>query len=589
MLYPWWHIPLLTSPMLIALVSIVHVLAAMYAVGGGLILASENRYAVKKKDKPYRDYWKKHARFFLLLTVVFGGVTGVGVWWTIGLASPLATETLIRIFVFGWAIEWVFFVIEIAALFVFYYCWEKLPEQIHVRVGLIYGLAAWISLVLITGITAFMLNSRGLFGDWTADGSFWPAFLNRQFLPQTFARTGASLLLATLYVWLHATWTDTADAVRERVVRRMGVAALIGVGIFLLGTVGWFWFLPKSSLLTLQKAAAMNLLLVLGAAILAAMTLLIILGPIRSPKRVTFPFAAALFLFGLAAVGTCEFVREAVRKPFVVDRIVYGNQVYADRVSETIRNGYLASGVWTRMYLAQLQEKYPNLSILPLAPLTPASPVAMTDISSADEEGEIVWTQYRYQQPRRQQGGSLPEPAQAPAPLNQSPAFAPAATLPETPSELAAAPTQVPEPEQATSQAFIPYSAQRSAAVDSAPRPGFEDLLKMDEPDRIETGRVIFMYHCNDCHAPYWGYSAAAPMLVGKTKGEIAQFVRHLNRPGVNMPPWCGNDAEAQLLAEYLFSIRPEIPDNDAEPEKVPAESETPAETEAAAISENGI
>jgi AGZA family xanthine/uracil permease-like MFS transporter len=35
---------------------------------------------------------------FILLTVVYGAITGVGIWWTIGLASPLATEALIHIF-----------------------------------------------------------------------------------------------------------------------------------------------------------------------------------------------------------------------------------------------------------------------------------------------------------------------------------------------------------------------------------------------------------------------------------------------------------------------------------------------------------
>ena len=28
------------------------------------------------------------------------------------------------------------------------------------------------------------------------------------------------------------------------------------------------------------------------------------------------------------------------------------------------------------------------------------------------------------------------------------------------------------------------------------------------------------------------------------------------------MPPWCGNDTEAVLLARYLMSIRPEMPSN---------------------------
>jgi len=36
---PWWYIPLLTVPMLIAVASVLHVLVSHYAVGGGLFLA----------------------------------------------------------------------------------------------------------------------------------------------------------------------------------------------------------------------------------------------------------------------------------------------------------------------------------------------------------------------------------------------------------------------------------------------------------------------------------------------------------------------------------------------------------------------
>ena len=156
--YPWWYVPYLTAPMLIAVISVLHVLVSHYAVGGGLFLAVEVGHAYRTGDRGYLEYLHRHARFFILLTVVFGAISGVGIWWTIGLASPLATEVLIRTFVFGWATEWVFFVIEIAAAFIFYYYWGRLPEKTHVTIGWIYAAAAWISLVLITGITAFMLN-----------------------------------------------------------------------------------------------------------------------------------------------------------------------------------------------------------------------------------------------------------------------------------------------------------------------------------------------------------------------------------------------------------------------------------------------
>ena len=596
MAYPWWHVPYLTAPMVIALVAVVHVLVSHYAVGGGILLALENRYALKKNDKAYRAYWKKHARFFILLTVVFGAITGVGIWWTIGLASPLATETLISTFVFGWAIEWVFFIVEIVAAFAFYYFWEKLPPKTHRNIGYIYALAAWISLILITGITAFMLNSRGLFGDWAETGSFWSAFFNRQFLPQTIARTGGALLFATLYVWLHAAWTERSDTVREQVIKRMTTPAFVGMGLLACGVAGWFFFLPKSSQMMLERAAAMNIFAGLFFALIGGMILLIIVGPVRAPGKVTAPAALALFLLGIAAVGTAEFVREAVRKPFIVDRVVYGNQIYAGKVSETARVGLLASGVWTRLWLEQLQEKYPDLRIAPqkiaVAELIPTAEYRALPQETADElSGTIRPVQYRYRQPtgrpaqanpqrptgppNQQPNAPLPSqplPTQplpaTPAPLNQAPAFTPIA------GESSAAPTETPPPEgslapetqsaQNAENTLPPRSVLERIAGELpdplAPRPGNEDLLRMSDEDRIETGRVIFLHHCNDCHAAERGYSAAGPMLTGKTEEEIVVFLRHLNRPGFYMPPWCGNDVEARLLAQYLLTIRPEIP-----------------------------
>ena len=62
--YPWWYIPFLTSPMLIALVSVFHVIVSHYAVGGGLFLAVETQYAYKTNNRKYLAYLKDHAWFY---------------------------------------------------------------------------------------------------------------------------------------------------------------------------------------------------------------------------------------------------------------------------------------------------------------------------------------------------------------------------------------------------------------------------------------------------------------------------------------------------------------------------------------------
>ncbi|MFW6124686.1 MAG: cytochrome ubiquinol oxidase subunit I, partial [Pirellulales bacterium] len=354
MSYPWWYVPVLTAPMLIAAVSVLHVLVAHYAVGGGFFLAVETRYAYRQRDEAYLDYLRGHARFFILLTVVFGAISGVGIWWTIGLASPLATEILIRTFVFGWATEWVFFLVEIVAAFLFYYVWGHLKPGLHVAIGWIYALAAWISLMLITGITAFMLHPGG----WLETNDFWAGFFNPQFVPQTVARTGGALLLTSLYVYVHAALVAGDTRLRDLVASRSARPAMLGAAMITLGGIGWYLFLPPSAQAVLESAAVLNVLMVMVFALTAAVFLLLWLGPLRNPGWLATGFAVPLFLFGLAAFSTGEFIREAVRKPYVIYNVVLGNQIRPEAVPELRQTGYLDGGVWTRAYVA---DRYPQV------------------------------------------------------------------------------------------------------------------------------------------------------------------------------------------------------------------------------------
>jgi cytochrome bd-type quinol oxidase subunit 1 len=449
--YPWWYVPAMTSPMLIAAISIVHVLVSHYAVGGGIFLALEVTHAHRAKDREYLGYLKRHAKFFVLLTVAFGAITGVGIWWTIGLASPLATETLIRTFVFGWATEWVFFIVEVTSAFLLLYLWDRMPQKTHLAVVWIYAVAAWISLVLITGITAFMLNSGG----WVEHRNFWVAFFNPQFLPQTIARTGGALLLSYLYVYLHASLTLGDTRLKQHVEARSIAPAGLGAAMIIAGGLGALYFLPPSARATLDSAAVLNIFMGLLVALAGAIFLLLYLGPYRNPGWLSPGFALSLCFFGIAALSTSEFVREAIRKPFVVYNVVMGNQVLPEEVAQMRQRGYLESGVWTKAFVA---ENYPQA--------------------------------------------------------------------------IAGDPKH----------------------IDCA------KLLELPPSDRVALGHVLFMHHCNDCHAADVGYSAAGPLLRGFPREKILSTVKHLETKFF-MPPWCGTAEEAELITDYLVNIsqpRPE-------------------------------
>ena len=351
--YPWWYVPHATAPMLIAMISVVHVLVSHYAVGGGLFLAVETGHAYRTSDRDYLAYLKRHAQFFLLLTVVFGAISGVGIWWIIGLASPLATEVLIRTFVFGWAMEWVFFLLEVSSAFIFYYYWGRLAEKTHLTIGWIYGLSAWISLVLITGITGFMLHPGG----WLERPNFWIGFFNPQFVPQVIARTGGALLLTSLYVYLHASIVVKDQQMRDRIESRSTRPALLGSIMIVLGGIGWYVFLPPSAKAVLASAAVLNVLIMLILAITVVVFLALYLGPYRNPGWMTPGFAGMLLAFGLAAFSTGEFIREAVRKPYVLYNVVLSNQILPHEVATLRETGYLEGGTWTKAFVAQ---KYPE-------------------------------------------------------------------------------------------------------------------------------------------------------------------------------------------------------------------------------------
>ena len=192
--YPIWDVSF-GAGLLIALVAGLHVFVSHFAVGGGLFLVLTERKALKSNDHALLHWLKAHTKFFVLLTVVYGAVSRVGIWFTIGLISPTATSNLIHIFVWGWAIEWVFFFLEITSALLYLSGWDKLTPKLHQWYGWIYFLTAYASLVVINGIITFMLTP----GSWIDVHKFWIGFFNPTYWPSLLFRTAICLALAGIY------------------------------------------------------------------------------------------------------------------------------------------------------------------------------------------------------------------------------------------------------------------------------------------------------------------------------------------------------------------------------------------------------
>jgi mono/diheme cytochrome c family protein len=183
-------------------------------------------------------------------------------------------------------------------------------------------------------------------------------FFNPQFVPQVLTRTGGSFLLASLYVYLHASFRIKDPKLRDLIGRRSARPALLGSILIIIGGLGWYVFLPESAKAALAAASVLNVLMALLFAITGAVFVMLYLGPYRNPGWLSPGFSILFLAFGFAAVTTGEFVREAVRKPYVVYNVVLGNQVLPEEVPYLRENGFLEGGTWTRAYVAS---EYPQV------------------------------------------------------------------------------------------------------------------------------------------------------------------------------------------------------------------------------------
>ncbi len=334
--YPFWDIPI-GYGILMASIGILHVFVSHFAIGGGLYLVVCERAARKTSDGPRLEFLQKLSRFFALTTLVLGALTGVGIWFIIGLENPAATEVLIHNFVWGWAIEWTFFVVEIAAALIYYYGWQSMAPAAHLAVGWIYFIFAWLSLVVINGILSFMLTP----GRWLSTGQFWDGFFNPTYLPSLFLRTGLSLMLACLYALLVAA-RYPAGEFKARAVRYTSLWGLIGL-LATLVCQYWYWRAIPAEIISkaLQAMPTPIRSMHLSFWIAGGIALLLI-SALLVPKRLPFTAAVLFMAAGLAWCGAFEWFRESVRKPFIVSGYLYDNGIELSRADQFRKEGYLA-------------------------------------------------------------------------------------------------------------------------------------------------------------------------------------------------------------------------------------------------------
>ncbi len=345
MRYPIIEIPLIGGGMVIAIIAIIHVLIAHFAVGAGIFNAVAETIARRRDDTWLLEFIKRFSRFLILFAFVLGAVTGVGIWFSISVVSPRATSALIHQFVWAWGIEWVLFLVEIISGYVYYYSWDRLSPRRHMAVGWIYAISAWMSLFVINGILTFMLSP----GEWLETGSFWAAFFNPTFWPSLVLRTISALSLAGIFVAIVVNLAQDYTREQRTHIINFGAWFLSPMALMAPVSIWYFWGVPAPARdLALGGAAAVLLFLMFGLVTSTVVAFYAYFGLIRRRRYINLETAVTLGLLALIATGSMEFVREGIRKPYVIYGYLYSNGIRPDEMEALNRDGILPSTPWAQ-------------------------------------------------------------------------------------------------------------------------------------------------------------------------------------------------------------------------------------------------
>ena len=332
--------------MVIAIIAIVHVTIAHFAVGAGFFTVITEQRAYKRNLPILLRFLKDYSRFLILFSFVLGALTGVGIWFSIALVSPEATSALIHQYVWGWATEWVFFLIEIVAGYVYYYTWNRMDPKKHIVVGWIYAIAAFLSLVIINGILTFMLTP----GRWLQTHDFWDGFFNPTYWPSLALRTLSSLSLAAIFVTIAANLAKDYTREERHQIITEGGRWLAPLALMIPAS---FWYMartPESARALVQgQAIAMTLFFMFGLSASTLVGLYAYFGLILHRRYINLETSILLGLIAFIATGSMEFVREGIRKPFIIYQYMYSTGVRVDETEKLNREGVLAWAPWAAL------------------------------------------------------------------------------------------------------------------------------------------------------------------------------------------------------------------------------------------------
>ncbi|MHC4984917.1 MAG: c-type cytochrome [Planctomycetota bacterium] len=532
--YPIFDVPLLGGSLLIAGVAIVHVFISHFSVGAGFMMASAERQAIREGDSETRGSLKKYGFMVLLIPYVLGTVTGVGIWFTIALVNPRAVSILTHQFVWDWAIEWVLFLIEGTAIYLYVFYWDRMRPKAHNRLGWIFAFTSLGTLFIINGILSFMLTP----GQWKPGdaGMFnYKALLNPTYLPTSLARVLISLALAGVAaVVLSAFDRKMPEASRRKLAARGYKFIVPAVLCLPLGCWTVMQLSERAQTFLAGGAPVIVIFMGLSAAALLILFFAAALSLYRKDFAPSTLGAVLLALLAFVGFGASEFVREGLRKPFVIEGFMYSTGVTAES----------ASGVDIRANIAQTAQD----GVLMSAPWALPADMPLDELNQAKlgELDQMVLGEAVFRAACLRCHSVEGYNAIRPLVASWS-----AQTLRSSLNNLdELKPAMPPFPgTTAEKDALAAYLLSLNADEE-------DDAVESDEPDPLARGEAVYRDACRRCHS-LDGHNAMRPLVGGSSTQSLRSLMDHMDEINSSMPPFSGSDSDKDDLVVYLQSLNP--------------------------------
>jgi cytochrome bd-type quinol oxidase subunit 1 len=304
-----------------------------------------------RENKPeFFEFIKKFSLLLLIFAYVTGSLSGVGIWFATTVSAPRGISALIHNYVWAWATEWVFFIMEVIGIFVYYYTIDRIDRRTHLKLGLIFALASYPTMMIIVGILSFMLTP----GRWLETGNFLDGIFNPSYFYQLFLRTAFMFAIGATYAIAVATRIKNQD-VRIRVVR---VAGLAGIGGLIAGTILLQLFVKH---LLADRVELMDMIVSRGLKTTLFISIFVLVlyfvYAYAVPLKINLVQAVLTIVVLFSGIFTGERIREILRKPYIIPGFMYSNQI--------IGNGISAKGIVSDV------EELKNKGVLKKFPFVP--------------------------------------------------------------------------------------------------------------------------------------------------------------------------------------------------------------------------